>query len=75
MALIWNAKFFCFTALLEGICASLNLYIQTLKLYIYYYIDICLKDVFFWHYHGERKNSENKMPVKNTVKKVRPNYN
>ena len=34
-----------FTALLEGICVTLNLHIQALKLYIYYYIDIYLKDV------------------------------
>ena len=35
------------------------------KLYIYYYIDIYLK-MLFWRYHRERENSENEMPVKNT---------
>ena len=33
------------TALLEGISATINLCIQALKLYIYYKIDIYLKDV------------------------------
>ena len=33
------------SALLEGICATLNVRIQALKLYIYYYIYIFLKDV------------------------------
>ena len=33
------------TALLEGICATLNLRIQALKLYIYYNKDIYLQDV------------------------------
>ena len=37
-----------FTALREGICATLKLPIQALKLYIYYYIDIYLKDVFIF---------------------------
>ena len=36
---------FRFTALLEGICATLILHIQALILCIYYYIDIYLKDV------------------------------
>ena len=32
------------TALLEGICATLNSHIQPLKLYICYFLDIFLKD-------------------------------
>ena len=35
-ALIWSAKNFT--------CAALNLRIQALKLYVYYHIDIHLKD-------------------------------
>ena len=38
---------FRFTALLEGICATLNLFSQALELYMYYYIDIYLKDIIF----------------------------
>ena len=38
---------FRFAALPEGICATLNLHIQAVKLYIYYSIDIHLKDVIF----------------------------
>ena len=37
-----------FTALREGICATLKSHIQALKLYICYYIDIYLKDVFIF---------------------------
>ena len=40
--LIWSAQIV--TVLLEGICAILNSHIQALKLYIYYYIDVYLKD-------------------------------
>ena len=54
---------FPFTALLEGICATLNLLIQVLKLNIYSYVDIYLKDLIH-RYHREHENSENKMPVK-----------
>ena len=47
MALIWSAKNFAFRfrALLEGFCATLNVCLQGLKLYIHYYIDVYLKDV------------------------------
>ena len=40
-----ECKFFSFRALRVGICATLNLCIQALKLYIYHYVDIYLKDV------------------------------
>ena len=53
-ALIWSSKF-RFTALLEGICATLNLHIQAPKLYIYYYIDIYLKDVILVLSWGAKK--------------------
>ena len=46
---------FRFTALLEGICATLNSHIQALKLYIYYYIDIYLKDAILALSRGVRK--------------------
>ena len=37
--------FVLMTSLPEGICVTLNLCIQALKLYIYYYLDNYLKDV------------------------------
>ena len=47
MALIWilECSKFRSTAMLDGICATFNSHIQALKLYIYHYIDIYLKDV------------------------------
>ena len=41
--------------MLEGICATLNLRFQALKLYIYYYINIYLKDVILLLPWGARK--------------------
>ena len=48
----------CFTALLEGICATSNLCLQALKQYLYYYIDIYLKDITFALYWGARKEGK-----------------
>ena len=44
-----------FTALLEGICTTLNLRIQTLKIYIHYYTDVYLKEVTLALPWGARK--------------------
>ena len=48
----FNLEYYKFhsTALVEGICATLNSLLQALKLYIYYYIniDIYLKDAIPW---------------------------
>ena len=48
-----DLSYFCCTDLFEGICATLNLRIQALKLYIYNYIDINLKDVILALSWGE----------------------
>ena len=44
-ASIWSVKKLHFSALLEGICATLNLQIQPLKLYVDYCLDIHLKEI------------------------------
>ena len=46
-ALIWSA-IFRFTALLEGICTTLNSHTQALKLYIYHYVAFLLWRMLFW---------------------------
>ena len=59
MALIWSAKNFAFTALLEGICATLNLFIQALKLHIIHKAEYFLKEVIFYAIMESVNNSEN----------------
>ena len=49
---------------MEGICATNSLRIQALKLYIFYYIDIYLKDVILVLSWVPENSNKNKMPVK-----------
>ena len=46
---------FCFTALLVGICATINLRIQAVNICIHYYIDMYLNDVMLVLSWGARK--------------------